>query len=113
MKYYKKGKRPKAWIKNFTMRLEILNKRIQEEDDIGLTIGDYLGEIIAEGQFVFLIRLDCCDSGYTIDAMNSNIYDNLNTDEIRYYKHTNQSFWWVEKEGIRTATQIYLAMETE
>lgn len=45
--------------------------------------------------------------------MNSNIYDNLNTDEIRYYRHTNQSFWWVEKEGIRTATQIYLAMETE
>lgn len=43
MKYYKKGKRPKAWIKNFTMSLELLNKRTQEEDGIELTIGDYLG----------------------------------------------------------------------
>ena len=50
MKYYKKGKRPKAWIKSFTIDLEDLNERIQEEGGIDLTIGDYLGEIIAEAR---------------------------------------------------------------
>ena len=99
------------------MNLKDLNERIQEEEDgIELTIGDYLGEIIAEDQTEFLIRLDCCDNGWTIDNMNnmySNIYDRISTDEIIYYKHTNQSFWWIEKEGIRTATQICLTIETE
>ena len=113
MKYYKKGKRPKAWIKSFTIDLEDLNDRIQEEGDTELTIGDYLGEIIAESQSDFLIRLDCCDNGWTIDYMDINIYDSISTDEKIYYRHTNQSFWWIEKEGIRTATQICLTMETE
>lgn len=114
MKYYKKGKRPKAWIKSFTIYLENLNERIQEEGGIELTIGDYLGEIIAEDQSEFLIRLDCCDNGWTIDDMDINTYNSLSTDEIIYYGHTNQSFWWIEKEGIRTTTQICLTMmETE
>ena len=114
MKYYKKGKRPKAWIKSFTIDLEDLNDRIQEEGGIELTIGDYLGEIIAEDQSYFLIRLDCCDNGWTIDDMDIDIYNSLSTDEIIYYRHTNQSFWWIEKEGIRTTTQICLTMmETE
>ena len=112
-KYYKKEKRLKAWIKDFTMNFVELNDRIQEEGGIGLTIGDYLGEIIAENQFEFLIRLDCCDNGWTIDDMDVNTYNSLNTDEIIHYRHTNQSFWWIEKEGIRTATQICLTMETE
>ena len=111
MKYYKKGKRPKAWIKSFTTNLEDLNDRIQEEGGIELTIGDYLGEIIAESQLDFLIRLDCCDNGWTIDDMD--IYDSISTDEIIYYRRTNQSFWWIEKRGIRTVTQICLTMETE
>ena len=38
-----------------------------------------------------------CDNGWTIDDMDINIYNNLSTDELKHCRHTNQSFWFVEK----------------
>lgn len=112
MKYYEEGKRPKAYIKSMSMYLEELDERIQEEGEIGLLIDEYLGEIIAENQYDFLIKLDHYNNGWTIEDMDTDIYDSLSTDEIRRCRYVSQSFWWVEKNAIRTSSQICL-METE
>lgn len=111
-KYYEEGKRPKVYVKNMSMYLEELDDRIQEEGEIGLLIGEYLGEVIAADQYDFLIKLDHYDYGWTIEDMDTDIYDSLSDDEIRHCEHVSQSFWWVEKNGVRVTSQVCL-METE
>lgn len=112
MKVYEEGKRPKAYIKSASVCIEELDNYIREEGGIGLSIGECLGEIIAERQCKFLIKLDCCNNGWSIEEMSTEIYDNLSDDEIIRYTDVHQTFWWVEKIAVKTSLQTCL-METE
>lgn len=112
MKYYKEGNRPKAYIKSVSVCIEELDNYTREEGGIGLSIGECLGEIIAESQRQFLIKLDCCNNGWSIEEMSAEIYDNLSDDEIIRYTDAPQTFWWVEKFAVKTSLQNCL-METE